>query len=880
MNSFNPFKILSSFRQWIKSQHFGRNSISERYALMEACLIGFFSGLSALLLKSGIGWLGGYRLKCADSWGAIVALPLFGMVLGAIAGLLLEKVSPHAAGGGISQVKASLARFSVPLSFKIAITKIVGTILVLGGGLTLGRRGPTVHIGAALAAELTRFVPTSPEHRRQMIAAGAAAGLAAGFNTPIAGVLFVIEELMRDISGLTLETAIVASFTGAVVSLVLQSPNKELPQTLLQLDNIQFTTVEIPFYLILGIIAGILGAIFNRSILLSVRFNRRWKVPYYWRLGIAGLVSGIIVALLPAFFRDNSGLREILITGELNWQATALAFIAHFILTIIAAGSGAMGGLFAPALVMGSALGYLIGDLASFFHHIPSESTYALVGMGAFFTGVVRVPVTAIVIVFELNANFNLVLPLMITCAVAYLSAETFYRGSLYHHLLKEMGMELSEEHIPQRSNFLSDLTAANVMQSQVESLPANLPIETLLQMMSKSHHRGFPVIHNGCLVGIITQSDLEKAPTKTQRLLAKDIMTRKPITVKPTASLSDVLYLLNRYKLSRLPVVEGNKLVGIITRTDIIRAEVDKLRADTLFKPQPSYTCYKTRSPATGKGRILVPIAPDDDEHTLFTIASSLAIYYEYELEFMQVRKIRRSQEPRTCYVNWEDARVMMQRLEKMGKQANIPVHTEVIITYDRTSAILEVIQKRHISFLLIGWKQNESGQDNVFSHLIDNLIKKAHCELILVKFGKQKQFYPYRLNSHHTCIVPMAGGPNAHEGLKLLPALLSIYEQNLPSIWLAKVFSPKETELDCHDLDLAADNLFKKIKTTINPLCIRSHSVVNALSYLAKEENCNLLILGASGESLLQQALHGNIPMAIASKLDTTVIIVRLPD
>ena len=881
MKGFHPLKIVSYARKWFKFKHFGLDSTSERYAFMEACLIGIFSALAALLLKNGIGWLGSYRLKLADAWGATIVLPLFGLFLGAMAGWIVEQISPNAAGGGIPQVKAALARFSIPLSFRVAITKIIGTILVLGAGLTLGRRGPTVHIGAALAAGLTRFVPTSPEHRRQMIAAGAAAGLAAGFNTPIAGVLFVIEELMRDISGLTLETAIVASFTGAIVSLVLQSSDMQLPQSLLDLEGISFTTADIPFYLILGIIAGLLGAIFNRGIVFSFRFNRSLNIPLYWRIGIAGLISGIIIAQLPTFFRDNSGLREILITGELTWQATALAFVAHFCLTILAAGSGAPGGLFAPALVMGSALGYLMGDIEQFITGTGSESTYALVGMGAFFTGVVRVPVTAIVIVFELNANFNLVLPLMITCAVSYLTAQTFDKGSLYQHLLKEVGVELNEEADHERNNLLSDLKAADVMKSQVETISADFPYQKILKVMSESHHRGFPVVRDESLVGIITQSDLEKVSTETQRqkLFAKDIMTKPPITVKPTQTLSDVLYLLNRYQLSRLPVIEGNKLIGIITRTDIIRVEVDKLTADTIFKPQPTYICYQTHSPEIGKGRILVPVAPDDDYYALFTIASTIATSYKYEIEFIQVRKISKHLEPRTASVNYTDARRTMQRLEKMAKKANIPVHTTIIIAHDRIPTILEVIQKRHIKLLLMAWFPNKHRQGVIFSHVIDNLINQAPCEIILVKLGKNKQYYPYELDHHATCLVPMAGGPNAQEGLKLLPALLGQYEDNLPSIWLAKVFSPTQTELDSHDLDLAADNLSQKIDTIISPLCVRSHSIIKAISYLADTEKCDLVILGASKESFLQQALHGNIPMTIASQLDTTVIIIYLP-
>ncbi len=873
--------IITKIRSWFKFQHFGRESISDRYALLEACLIGIFSALAALLLKEGVGWLGRYRIASVNQWGAFPTLPLFGLILGAVAGFLLEYVAPSAGGGGISQVKAALARFPVPLSLRVAIVKIIGTILVLGAGLTLGRRGPTVHIGAALAAELTRWVPTSPEHRRRMIAAGAAAGLAAGFNTPIAGVLFVVEELMRDVSNLTLETAIVASFTGSVVSLILQSPNLKLPENIIEFNNLSFSLPEIPFYIVLGILGGVLGALFNRSVLFSFRINKKLKVSLSVRMGIAGLVSGLIVAFLPPLFLNNAALREFLVRGELSWRQMALAFIVHYILTIIAAGSGAPGGLFAPALIMGSALGYLMGNVEQLLTGTGSEATFALAGMGALFTGIVRVPVTAIVIVFELNANFNLVLPLMITCAVAYISAETLHKGSLYHYLLRDKGMELEEEGgVSGNNNFLNQLKASEVMQSQVETVSPENTVTELLELMSVSHHRGFPVSENGRLVGIITQSDLTKLKGVNSQAPISEFMITKPLTIEATASLGDVLYLLNRYQLSRLPVIEDQKLVGIITRTDIIRAEVNELQADTAIKPQVSYTVYETRSPATGRGVLLVPIEADDNYHSLFTIAQAIASHHSYEIEFVQIIKVAQYHEPRSSQVDTKKARHLMYHLDRMGRKANISVHTSIIVAHHRSGMLLELINQRHINIVLMGWKQSHNSQEFIFSHLIDNIINRATCELILVKLGNHPQSYPNCYPPIGSCLLPMAGGPNALEGLKLLPAFLRVYPKDtLPSVWLAKVHHPEETEIDCTDIDLAVDKLKYTVKTSVNPLYIRSYSVVEAIKNVAETEQCELVILGASREGLLKQAINGNIPEAIASQLNTTVIIIRLP-
>jgi CIC family chloride channel protein len=568
------------------------------------------------------------------------------------------------------------------------------------------------------------------------------------------------------------------------------------------------------------------------------------------------------------------------IRGELSWQQTALAFLAHYILTILAAGSGAPGGLFAPALIMGSALGYLVGDFEGYITGTPSVSTFALVGMGALFTGVVRVPITAIMIVFELNANFNLVLPLMISCAVAYISAETFENGSVYQHLLLSMGIELEKETKDTQNHFLSHLTAADVMQPQVETVTPNLSMSELLELMTTSHHRGFPVVDNGDIVGIITQSDLVKAETFNSDVSVDEIMTRNPITVKADVSLSDVLYLLNRYQLSRLPVLQDNRLVGIITRTDIIRVEVNELKADVLTKSQPAYTIYQVLSPATGKGRILVPIAEDDDFRALSKIALSIARYYEYEIEFVQVIKVAKHQDPSTVKVDKKNARHLMQNLERMGRKAKISVHTSIVVGHYRRQIILDIIKQRHINLLVMGWKQSLYGQDFIFSQLIDSLINRATCELILIRLGKNQQFYPYNLHPCGSCLIPTAGGPNAEEGLKLLPAFLGVYNQDeLPPVWLTKVHSPEVKDFNSDQLFLTTKKLQGLLDTEINPLTVCSTSVVSAVIHLAETQKSELVILGASRDSLLKQAWYGNIPEAIASKLDTTVIIIRLP-
>ncbi len=867
-------KLLANWRNspWLAS-----SSLDTRYALIEACLIGLFSALAAVLLKQGISWLGGWRIQTANLYGAKIVLPLVGLILGTLAGVVIELLSPSAAGGGIPQVKAALAKYPIVLNLRTALVKTVATILIIGGGFTLGRRGPTVHIGAALGAQVSRWIPNSPTNRRQMIAAGAAAGLAAGFNTPIAGVLFVVEELMRDISGLTLETAIAASFTGAVVSRVLGSADLNVP--LAVLDSTRrgsFAVQEIPFYIVLGILAGILGGIFNRSIIKGIKFSRGLPLPVPLRIGLAGLISGIIGAWLPPFFHDNAGLRELLIVGQFTWQTTVLIFVAQFCLVILAYSAGAPGGLFSPALVLGSALGYLVGIVEVALIGSESPYTFALAGMGAFFTAVVRVPITAIVIIFEMTADFNLVLPLMITSAVAYIVAESVSQGSLYEHLLLASGIELTEEH-PQ-NDFMNQLTANDVMQSRVETLASNLALPEVIKTMSRSHHRGFPVVEEGKLVGMITQSDIPKDSKQTESSLLKDIMTSGPITVSAQTSLADVLYLLNRYQLSRLPVTEGSKLLGIITLSDIIKAEAKQLNYDHQPRArfEPSYVVYQTRSPAIGKGRILLPIANPQNIAPLLEIAGAIALYHQYEIECVAVICVPQHLHPAQAEVETDNYRQLMKDLETWGEKSAISVHTQIRVATDVSEAILETIGREHIDLLIMGWKGKTSGIESIFSNLVDSVIQQAPCDLMLVKLGASAHAFPKELYLRHKWLIPTTGGDRLNKLLTILPALATL-DSLPPKLQLCQVFPRDQTQPPTPDFHKAAKLVRKAMNCPVILLSISAYSVSDAIINLTKRKKYGLVILGASNEGLLQNVVKGNIPEAIARHADSTVIIFR---
>ncbi|MBI1240676.1 chloride channel protein [Umezakia ovalisporum] len=879
------------FRQWLQP----RRSL----AIAEACIIGLVAALSAVLLKVGSGWLGTWRVQTSQIVPPWLALPTIGMTFGFVAGWLVNKFAPEASGSGIPQVKATLANVPITLSWRVATVKLLSAIITLGSGLSLGRQGPTVHVGAGLAAGMSRWVPTSPDHRRQMIAAGAGAGLSAAFNAPIAGVLFIVEELLHDLSGLTLGTAIIASFIGGVISRLLGGGSLELNLDLMRYTT-QFSLPEIPFFLLLGVLAGLLGAVFNHGVIASIKIYQNLHLSLPLKMALAGFISGSLVAMLPEHFRNYAGLREYMILSEANTSLAAIAFLSQFILTLIAFGSGATGGLFAPSLILGSCLGHLVGVSSSYFLTIDSPTTYALAGMGGFFSAVSKVPITAIVIVFEMTTDFNLVLPLMIVSVAAYLVSDKVMPGSLYDKLLQLKGITINKA--ASTEGILKKLTANDVMQRQVETLDADMTLEEAMQVFSRSHHRGFPVVENGKLVGIITQSDLVTTKTcsgdsdsyilggtqSSNQIWLRDIMSQSPMTVQPKHNLGTVLYLLDRYQISRLPVVEGQKLIGIITRADIIRAQAEHLNYGNVTpesQPEPSYVVYQTRSPNIGRGRLLVPVANPETAAILLQIAAAIARHRHYEIECVQIILVSPHSSPSETPVRTARSRRLLRHAEILAKKWKIPLHTQIRVAHDPAQAILETIKERHINLILMGWKGQTFTPGRIFGNTVDTIIRQATCDVMLVKLPQtnclqhphQGNHTPPSTPQFNRWLVTMAGGPNIRVAIKLLPALVTL--GNNPLITLTQVFKPSQPRPDMTVLQQAIRLLMRrrKIPSNIVAIPVQASSVVNGVIDLVKTENYDVVVLGASREGLLQQAVQGNIPEAIASGVDCTVILVR---
>jgi CIC family chloride channel protein len=596
------------------------------------------------------------------------------------------------------------------------------------------------------------------------------------------------------------------------------------------------------------------------------------------------------VALLPDVFRNSTLMQVFLTSGKADGWMTLAALGVQFFLSILACSVEAPGGLFFPSLVLGAAAGNLVGLVDQYWFG-DDPILFSLTGMAAFFGAIAKVPVTAIVIVFEMTTNFKLVLPLMIASVVAYLVAERLAPGSLYTHLLAMKGIQLQPGVV--NDGLWAQLTAADVMQHNVETLTSHMAVDEVIQTFAKSHHRGFPVLdQDGKLVGIVTQTDLDKV---THRHLSgttplREIMTSQPITVSPGDTLSRVLYLLSHYRVSRLPVVEHRRLIGIITRSDILRVESARLQGgDDPLRPQahPSYVIYQTRSPTTGKGRLLLPLSNPATADKLITLALVLAREKGYEIECLHTILIPRHQIPSETPVDIESSHHLLQQAIHQGQLWKVPVHTQIRTAHTATKAILDAHTECHASLLLMGWKGSTATPGRIFGDTIDALIRQANCDVMLVKLGTRllREAHPNQdvhpsvnsvlgLVQLNRWLIPIAGGPNAQHAVHLLPALVSLSQQ--PQIQLCQVYHPSDLYTpNLLEEDAAFLRQHIRGEVTVTPVC--ADSVADAVIDMAKNNQCDVIVVGASREGLLHQVIQGNIPETIARQCNCTVILVR---
>src|SRR5271157_223615 len=538
--------------------------------LILALVIGALTGLAVvafILLTERAGMrlypVGGAR------WRRLV-LPVAGS-LGI--GYLLYRYFPDARGSGVPQTKAALFARGGRITLRTVIGKFFCTSATLASGIPLGREGPSVQVGAGIASVLGRRLGLRPEKAKKLLPVGAAAAIAAAFNTPLAAVLFSLEEIVGDLHAPVLGSVVLASATSRMVLRLLlgNHPLFKVPQYQL------VSPAEFAVYAVLGVAGGLVSVAFTKLLLgMRERFLHLPQNTVWFQPVAGGLLVGLMGWFVPQVLGVGYGFVGDALNGRMAFNLMVLLVVLKLIAVATSYASGNAGGIFGPSLFIGAMLGGTVGTVA---HHLfpaytATPGADALVGMGAVFAGVVRAPMTSVLIIFEMTQDYAVIVPLMIANLVSLFIASRLQHEPIYEALAVQDGIHLPSAKTRQRSG---QRQVARVMQAASQLLPAELTVREALEKVRSSEFRTWLLTDRRGVVGVIRLSRLERelaegADKKLGELVDALVFPH----VHADQGLDLALERMGTNQIEILPVVnraDVHKLEGIVTLRDVLDA-------------------------------------------------------------------------------------------------------------------------------------------------------------------------------------------------------------------------------------------------------------------------------------------------------------------
>jgi CIC family chloride channel protein len=552
----------------------------EQVFLLLSLLIGALTGLAVVAFIVVTERLGMRLYPVNGAAWRQVLVPVAGSLA---MGFLLYRFFPNARGSGVPQTKAALFARDGVISLRTVLGKFFCTATTLASGIPLGREGPSVQVGAGIGSVLGRWLGLRPEKVKALIPVGAAAAIAAAFNTPMAAVLFALEEVMGDMHAPILGSVVLASATSwAVMRLLLgNNPLFQVPQYTL------VHPIELAIYALLGIAGGFLSVAFTRLLLGMRKFFLRLPVKTRWWHPVVG---GVTVGLMGLFVPQVLGVGYTYVGSALNGTMALKLLLLLVALKLVGVtvsySSGNAGGIFGPSLFLGAMLGGAIGTLAHglFPAYTATSGAYALVGMGALFAGIVRVPMTSVLMIFEMTRDYAVIVPLMIANLTSFFISSRFQKQPIYEALAHQDGIHLPSHETRNEPN---QRTVIQIMRMNPETLPAESTVQHGIEQTRASEIRNWPVTEKGYFLGMLTKETLQCAFVDGRKELPlKELV--EPFSVPHLHTdhpLHVALERMSAYYLDLLPVVHRadiHKLQGVVTLADVLNAYgVDRIAAE-----------------------------------------------------------------------------------------------------------------------------------------------------------------------------------------------------------------------------------------------------------------------------------------------------------
>jgi CIC family chloride channel protein len=597
--------------------------------LTTAVVVGAGTGLGAVIFIQLIALIQRVLFQGSETMfgflgrGLFILVPAIG---GLLAGPIIAFFAREAKGHGVPEVMQAIALRGGRIRPRVVVAKVLASALCIGSGGSAGREGPIVQVGAALGSTVGQWLNFSEARIRNLVACGAAAGIAATFNAPIAGVIFAMEIILGELHLGDLGNVVISAVTAATLAGVFLGarPAFAIPKYGMQ------TPWEVFLFALLGVLAAFVAVAFIRLLYwFEDRFDG-WRFPEALKPAVGGLLLGLLAyfyplvlnlgfvsqaeaqlglplsANLPHVFSSGFSVIEGALLGQLSFGLLCALIFLKPLATSFTLGSGNSGGVFAPSLFTGAALGGAFGRAVEYLapQATAGPGAFATVGMAAVFAGAARAPFTAVLIVFEMTDDYGLILPLLIAVFISLIIAERLHGESIYTLKLTRRGIHLRRG---RDVDVMEAVRVEEVMVAQPITVPANLPVALLADEFLRTGRHGFPVLNeDGSLLGVVSLSDHRRAMMakdgSSDELLVRDIATQDIVTVFPDDTVGTALRRMAPRDLSRLPVVSREnpyRLLGVVRRNDIVRAyEVGAIRREeTRRRAEASRAVNDTRA-------------------------------------------------------------------------------------------------------------------------------------------------------------------------------------------------------------------------------------------------------------------------------------------
>ena len=560
----------SGWRSWLSGRLAELRQREGQIFLVLALVIGALTGLAVvafILLTERMG------MRLYPVGGAPWRRLLFPVVGSLGIGYLLYRYFPDARGSGVPQTKAALYAREGRITLRTVLGKFFCTSATLASGIPLGREGPSVQVGAGIGSVLGRLLGLRSEQVKNLIPVGAAAAIAAAFNTPLAAVLFALEEIVGDLNAPVMGAVVLASATAWMVLRVLlgNHPLFKVPQYEL------VHPAEFAVYAVLGVAGGLVSAAFTKLLLgMRARFLRFPQKTVWFQPVVGGLLVGLVGWFVPQVLGVGYGYVGDALNGNMAFKMMLLLVVLKLLTVTTSYASGNAGGIFGPALFIGAMLGGTVGTVA---HHLfpaytATPGAYALVGMGAAFAGIVRAPMTSVLMIFEMTQDYAVIVPLMIANLVSLFIASRLQHEPIYEALAVQDGIHLPSAKTRQRSG---QRQVVRIMRTAGQLLPAETTVREALDRVRSSEFQTWLVTDRRGVVGVINLSWLEREMAEgADKKLGELVDALAFPHVHPDQGLDLALERMGTNQIEILPVVnraDMHKLEGIVTLRDVLDA-------------------------------------------------------------------------------------------------------------------------------------------------------------------------------------------------------------------------------------------------------------------------------------------------------------------